>query len=346
MLPKVTLSFLLLWSAVVGDQLNTCSDFNYAASKATEAGLSNVYTCPDDGISGKICNVPFSTRNVSEIVQSNLQWDDVVFYFLIGPNSKTHPLKWWIRLIDAPVDMVMIGDNCSISDIPCNKAFLNHRDELISHQPLLRLHALQALKGDSGYNVLSCKLRTGIRKVYELFPSKKYYFKIDTDTLLFPKRFFNFLNTLHSVALSETNGLYFGTVTESGGNQLLCWDSSHHLLRDEWKKENGGICYGQGGAGYGLNNIAMKMFANHTHTCNQGNLEKMPEDTFTAIRMLDEFDSLIIHCGGFRSSEIVSEKLFKHSITFHYIDANWLKKYGENLENHYNYPDKYDNVKF
>ena len=68
----------------------------------------------------------------------------------------------------------------------------------------------------------------------------------------------SFLRTLDSVVDYEARlPIYFGTVVESGMNLLLCGRET--FGRGDLSK--GGLCYGQGGAGYGLDNLAMKVMS-------------------------------------------------------------------------------------
>ncbi len=100
----------------------------------------------------------------------------------------------------------------------------------------------------------------------------------------------------------------------------------------------GGLCYAQGGAGYGLNNVAMRTLAN-SEPCSAQSPDTFPEDTFTGLRIYNEHQGqTVLHCGGFRSSELVSEPLLRQSISFHYIDAKWLAVHGHKLIHWYNKP--------
>ena len=60
------------------------------------------------------------------------------------------------------------------------------------------------------------------------------------------------------------------------------------------------------------------------------------EDVFVGIMMWKMLNITVIHCSGFRSSELIDEMKAKQAITFHYIDENWLKGNGDNLVNNYN----------
>lgn len=307
-----------------------CADFNIGASRGALAGLQDIYTCPADGISRLMCFEEFPLRSVGEITSSSVGWEHVVFYLLVGPNSKTDAFYWWLPFVKVPFDIVIVGDSCSNNQETCDDHPSRIRAEAANKFPLIRFHIVRVNPPDNEYKYLSCKLRTGARKIYELFPDKKYYFKIDTDTIVFPKRFHNFIRTLDSVVSSNSSHpIYFGAIVESGMNLMLCG-------RMTWERGNltkGGLCYAQGGAGYGLNNIAMKTIAS-TPPCTMENREEYPEDSFVAIRLWDVFQISVIHCGGFSSSEIYTDFKAKTSITFHYIDANWLRGYGSALMKH------------
>lgn len=89
------------------------------------------------------------------------------------------------------------------------------------------------------------------------------------DTVVFPRRLMKFLRTLDAITPAETVPLYFGTVKHLHKYTVLC--SEMGLINGtvpsyakNGKLEGTPICYAQGGAGYGLNNVAMRIFANTT----------------------------------------------------------------------------------
>ena len=313
---------------------HACADFNFGSAQAALAGLNNVYICPQDGISRVICNETFPLNEVSSISQSHISWNDILIYVLVGPNSRTDAFFWWLPFITEPMDIVLLGDSCPGDQDSCNDHIRALQERINGSHPNVRAHTIRAYTTDTGYKILSCKLRTGMTKIYEKFPGRKYYFKIDTDTILFPRRFFSFLNTLESVSNSSANPLYFGTVVESGMNLLLCGRN----WVNEGNVQKGGLCYGQGGAGYGLNNLAMKAVAAAPRCSTLPTPDDNPEDVFTGLMIYKEFKTVVIHCGGFRSSELVGDQLFKQSISFHYIDHKWLRSHGTKLANHYTNP--------
>lgn len=321
--------FTLTLAGVVSS--HACADFNYGASYAALAGLSSTFVCPKDGYSRVICNETFPLKEVSSITQSHLNWGNVLIYVLVGPNSRTDAFFWWLQFIPDPMDMVLLGDACPKGEAHCEDHIHALGMRMNSSHPHIRVQLVRCDTSDNGYKILSCKLRTGMKKIYQLFPERNYYFKIDTDTILFPRRFFAFLNTLESVTNSSTTPLYFGTVVESGMNLLLCGRS----WVNEGNVAKGGLCYGQGGAGYGLNNLAMKVMAAAPNCSSLPTPDDSPEDVFTGLRLYNELKTVVIHCGGFRSSELVGDQLFRQSISFHYIDHKWLRTHGTKLAHHY-----------
>jgi hypothetical protein len=113
---------------------------------------------------------------------------------------------------------------------------------------------------------------------------------------------------------------------------LLCGRENAH----RGNVQKGGLCYAQGGGGYGLNNVAFKVLADAPR-CNAtvgSALDTSPEDTFVAGRMWDTFGMVVMHCGGFSSSEVMTDIRMRGSISFHYVDNKFLRAYGEALLKH------------
>lgn len=316
-----------------------CADFNHGVAGHLSHKFSHPLMCPQqDGIAGTFCQDKFPVRNIEDITQSNLNWNEIAFYILIGPKSSVDALMWWLQLLKEPIDLVFVADACPTGETCSDGASAIVNKVSAQHATMVRAKLVRALPGDSGYSILSCKLRTGQKLVYNMFPDRKYYFKFDTDTILFPRRLMQFLNTIDSIALhGHQSPLYFGTMVESGIPQLLC---KHHTTGSKWtfNEPNASICYCQGGAGYGLSNVLMKHMAN-VPSCAATAPSDLPEDLFTALEVYNNFNHTVpIHCGGFRSSELVGDEWFKHSISFHYIDSAWLRLHGHKLLAHYRTP--------
>lgn len=105
-----------------------------------------------------------------------------------GPGSAADAFKWWLKLIKEPTDIVIVADPCGGQEDQCDDHPSRLNSELQKAFPLVSFHLFRVHPTDVGYKILSCKLRTGAAGVLKLFPEKKYYFKIDTDTLVFPRR--------------------------------------------------------------------------------------------------------------------------------------------------------------
>lgn len=322
-------AFIFAQQATVGVE-SACADFNHGAAQAVRAGLPAPFICPKDGIAKVHCDESFPVRNFSDIVVRHVNTSDIVMYLVVGPTSKWDALRWWIALVQMPIDLVLVADHCVGAADTCSDHAMQIHDEIERLNPLVHMHIIRGEPQDSGYPRLTCKVRTGMRKTFELFPDRKYYLKLDTDTIIFPRRLLRFLSAFDSVAAADTQPLYFGTVVESGMNMLLCG----HSWSQVGDVAKGGICYAQGGAGYGLNHIAMRSIA-ALPPCSQKHPDQTPEDVFTALNLYDRLGVKVIHCGAFSSSELVSEYRFKNSISFHYIDWAWLQRHGEEAKNHY-----------
>jgi len=335
-----------------------CADFNYGSSQAALAGIEKIYVCPSDGIAYTTCSEKFHVKEVKDITESKLSIENITFMILVGSNSKYDAALWWLPLLSiyGNTNILLVADACN-SNYNSNTNNIiynidNYKNESNSHSLLcddsaskLYKHINDNIKGiniflyrvsssDTGYQFLSCKLREGARRLYEMFPSQMYYFKIDTDTVVFPKRLVNLLRTLDATSHPDAP-IYFGTVVESGMNLLLC--GREGVGKDHGNQAKGGLCYGQGGAGYGLNNKAMKALAN-SKACDPSHpvTDVYYEDTYVGKRMYDEFNISVIHCGGLCSSEIMTNIRSQSSVSFHYVDGKWLHQHGNNLLNHYN----------
>ena len=127
-------------------------------------------------------------------------------------------------MIIEPTNVVLVADACPDGAATCDDSVSKLQVTLkAKFNTGANFHVARVQPCDSGYQYLSCKLRTGAKITYQMFPNKKFYFKFDSDTLIFPKRLLNFLRTLDSVTdYSQKKPLYFGTVVESGMNLLLC----------------------------------------------------------------------------------------------------------------------------
>lgn len=351
---------------------SACNDFNFGAKQAKLAKLPNAYTCPDHyGLSRTACTNSYPFKEVSEIQQSNVTWNEIMIYMIVGSHSiKSHILYWWLQFLptlapDEKIQFVLISDACpNEGDILCNDAAtdLMNQMKISKFNTSIEMHVVRGQPiFDAGYQRLACKLVTGASQIYKLFPNHKYYFKIDDDTILFPGRLMPFIRTLDAITPNDSVPLYFGTVShvqhpERGLCGEMGWkedinqlEKNNNITLSErgqlvypinGKIEEGvSICYGQGGAGYGLNNIAMKSLGDTRPLCVKDlDLESASEDTFVGFKMYKEFRTMLLHCEGFHSSLHRADLFLSspHTITFHHVHDAWLDSHNatELLQSH------------
>jgi hypothetical protein len=242
---------------------------------AALAGIENVFSCPKDDIVNKICGETYPVKSIDNIETSTLGFNEIVFYLSIGPNSKVDAFLWWLPLLNEYKEgsiVVIIADACLDNSDTCDDGparLLKNLMEIKYDYITFKLYRVE--NSQKGYQLLTCKLRAGGVKIYNEFPLAKYYFKIDTDTIIFPKRFIRMFRTIDAV-MADKEPLYVGTVVESGMNLLLCgreWIEKGNATK-------GGLCYGQGGAGYALNNVAFKTMIS-SPVCDEIHPDTSPE---------------------------------------------------------------------
>eukprot|EP01036_Dinobryon_divergens_P023668 gene23668-32041_t len=123
-----------------------------------------------------------------------------------------------------------------------------------------------------------------------------------------------------------------------GTEDCLIWLNEENVGNEQ----KGGLCYGAGGAGYGLNNVAMKAVAQLALTkaasvpaCAYPGPNYGPdysaEDFFIAFVMYRAFsNAVLLHCEGFRSGP--EEKSYiKKYISLHHISRNWVGSHNSSL---------------
>ena len=361
-----------------------CADFNRPLYEAVQAGV-HYFQCPADGIANVACQEDYAARSgvsaeqaAASFEQIHVNLNEVLIYVLLGPASKVDAFKWWLPLITEKMDIVLVLDACeqdgakmpdSSIDVVHNANISTEQGEgaslikerqcdsfvrqMIKGLPdkvkkMVNFHVAHVRPEDETYQKLSCKVSTAMKEIYQAFPEKRYYLKIDTDTIVFPGRLLHFLSSLESVhkggvadgkkPSESTHPIYFGTVVESGMDLLLC--GSHAAWKTKYgNTQKGGLCYAQGGAGYGLNNRAMAAMAQAPSCSDPQRVTQdeflANEDAWTGLQMHSLFNISVIHCGGFSSSELAPDQKLRQSITFHYIDATWLASYGETALKHY-----------
>lgn len=377
----LTLSTILMvmvrLSCAVHPQDRACSDFNRLRYSADKVDIE-YFRCPEDGVADVACQEPYPAKSrLDASLSAHVRLNETLIYVLLGPQSKTDAFRWWLPLITERMDIVLVLDACEeygvklpnstttlvhkdpLGDgeklgtlLPCDGFVLNMIDALPEKvKQRVNFYIVRVRPEDETYQKLSCKVSTAMKEIYKTFPEKRYYLKIDTDTIVFPGRLLHFLSSLESVhqggvpdnvtPSESTHPIYYGTVVESGMDLLLCGDhrGSHKAWARYGNIEKGGLCYAQGGAGYGLNNYAMAAMAQAPSCSDPRRVTKdqflANEDAWTGMQMHSLFNVSVIHCGAFSSSELAPDRKLRQSITLHYIDANWLKIHGETAMRHY-----------
>lgn len=332
--------------------LNNCYDFNKGISNyanATNTLMSMYYMCPDyDGIDSNACKYAIPTRT-TYIPKVTIQFSDIVIVMTIGGSKRDRDFvrHWWLDLIpkNVSLNIVLIADSCDRTNdwlnntCPTTDPANIFRNDLyekhIENDHNITIIRVQGIS-DVGYFRLACKVLTGFQIIYELYPTKKYYFKIDDDAIVFPKRLLNFLNTLHTVAEPE-KPLYFGNIMNDHKHFLLCNDFSlnetnNGTVHKAPDIENmTGICYAQGGA-YGLNNYALRNFQNTVLCTPDMDCEVSGEDAYVGFKIYRESRRFVIQCEGFQSQQ--ERNLYdrlRTSITLHHVNNVFLKNHNEIL---------------
>ena len=328
------------------DLTRHCVDFNDIGQRAIQRGHleEDMYVCPAvrRNISGSCQEkFKFSQESTSKGKGHAMKTEDVITYIAVGVkyHQKDVPaLYWWLSLLDKefPVkrvtsDVVLIADSCK-DDLDTSSEYSKLKRGNCSDGSMFLFESLSSTFRSIRFHLtrvnynhrmnLAQKIYFGSKTVYNAFPDRKYYFKFDDDTVVFPFRLSSFLHTLEvgtrGGGMGETP-LFFGTV--------------HDKLPFT-------INWAQGGSGYGMNNKAMRIFAH----------SEPPTDHFGFGTAEDYFlwKSLalksiqLIHCGGFFANTVnnTNDWHFSNSITFHRVKSGeWLKKYGEVLlVNYYKNP--------
>lgn len=237
----------------------------------------------------------YPLKPIESIQLSSLTWSDITIFAIAYDTPDFRFLKLSLHQIpnhfQGVLDVALISDTChpekrlNETTLPTNSQdYIFHGD--FDEDPFCRDHAHELVVhftkiktnvrikvvrvnpcGELTANTRNCKTVVGMSKVFETFPSKRYYFKIDLDTIIYLRRFINFINTIDSVT-DPTTPLYIGQATES-----MTKDRFHF--------------YANGGNGYGFNNIAMQKMATRTNCKYLGKAE----DGLVACRFYNFFPS-------------------------------------------------------
>ncbi len=346
------LLLLILIKSIYSKNKQNCYSFNAGLEtyvNNTKANILNYYQCPDyDDIDSTACRYPMKTKNYNDInnnIMNNITYSDIVFVMLIGGSrgrDRELVRHYWMDMIpkNIQLDIVLIADSCIRKD-----DYLNHtcpdddpanlfKNDLhakhVDNNHTISIIRTQGIS-DYGYMRLACKTLTGYQILHSMYPHKKYYLKVDDDTILFPKRLLHFLTTLHTITVPDTL-LYFGNMMNDHKLFLLCNDFSFNETSNDAVHRSPvdneanvtGICYAQGGI-YGFNNIALQSFLN-TKLCIPGmDCEVVGENAYVAYKIYRETREYVIQCEGFQSQP---EKNFytrlQSAIAVHHISDHFL----------------------
>ena len=317
-------------------------DYNTLTKYGTSVGIpeKDLFVCPTDGISGVKCSGKLPTKaNVTDVITPSrpMTWKDVAVYLMEGKDFKGREkvLDWWIVLFaldfpDQRLDLIMIGPSCGTA-VTCSDGasyVANHINETYKNN--IAIHFMRGRPPEDGRSRLACKALYSMILMYEQFPEKQYFLKIDDDTVWFPNRFLRFIQTMDRI--HEANlPMYFGSVLNGHKPVELCGapfgpvvarDPPYNRLDDKLQRENRSfsydVCYA-GGAGYGMNRQAMAGFLNTTLCTMDMDLEYEDEDGWVGYWLHKKFQVQVIHCGSFRPHWYNHEVWYDRAINYHRV---------------------------
>lgn len=300
------------------------------------------FSCENTGVGLTSCTEPYPLVHFKE-PPAAVTWNDIVLYMIVSSKTiRRTVIDWWLQFVSKEtlgndhLTLILIADACDAGN-SCQDAATALQSEISSVNKLIDIYVVRGLLHiDTGYQRLACKLMTGIKEIFRLFPTKKYYFKMDDDTVLFPKRLLHFISALDRSTNSTGTPLYFGTVSHLSKSIPLCGElgwvvnskepGGGHVTYSQKNREVEGYstCYAQGGAGYGLNNLAMKSLAATPPCTKDMDLESSSEDTYVGFALFRNLNTTLIHCGSFRPSGLHAEGHLRHAISFHHISDHWM----------------------
>ena len=223
---------------------------------------------------------PYPFKSKEAIQLSTLTWSNITIIAIAYDTNDFRFLKLSLHQIPTQfqgvLDIVLVSDTCfpskRLNETEPATSLDNRFHSEFDEDPLCRDHVHEQVVhiskirnnirikivrvnpcGDLTFYTRNCKTVIGMSKVYEMYPEKRYYFKVDLDSIIYLRRFINFINTVDSVT-DPTVPLYIGQATES-----LTSDKLHF--------------YSNGGNGYAFNNIAMQKMAARIHCKYPGKAE-------------------------------------------------------------------------
>lgn len=386
-----------------------CVSFNEGAAAAAREGILDVFTCAADEISLNRCADPMPVKEGQSIRPKQVTWSDVVIMVDAGSFSDTEALRWWVQMVTEPLTMVLIDAPCG-GDLrglhtqhtdmehssECDRSVVHLKKMLLMTRKQLQIAIVQppvtALSDDPAYmgSQRTYRLLYGLLIASQLMSTKKFVFKLDADTILFPRRFFDFLSTLNTIVPVPLEPVYFGTLRKGGvetgaasrvdtavdgpeTNGSVPLEATPAAQGDDGSNMNCGysstarstVCYADDASGFGLNTVALQVIepvlrsALHLPPMPQrfengiavapvevqfpvnsvGELIASALKAFSTARNTTGVSNTgrsVIHCGSFGASDLIAEDTGLHqTISFHYVETEWLKLNRHHLITHY-----------
>ena len=145
------------------------------------------------------------------IFEKSVTWDNVVFYMNFNKHRFRQDVQhYWLDIfldyISTPfiINYILIAEDDAPPFEEILKYFTNYTSFL--NVSVVRVPTTP----NSEYKRLVCKMTAGMKRVYELFPDKKFYVKIDDDTVLYPIRLMKLLRTTNLFYRVDDVPIYIG----------------------------------------------------------------------------------------------------------------------------------------
>jgi Galactosyltransferase len=147
----------------------------------------------------------------------SVTWHDTLFYLPVAKNLFRMNIQYY--WLDIFLDYIPV--NATVSPFVINYILITEEDSRMT-LPLLKPYFSKYTKFlnismvrvpqrvHDDYNQLVCKMTVGMKLIYEMFPNKKYYMKIDDDTLIYPNRLLKLLTTMNLFFRVDTIPIYLG----------------------------------------------------------------------------------------------------------------------------------------
>lgn len=161
------------------------------------------------------------TDNTHEDMEAHLNasvtWDKIVLYLPIAKDLfRMNVQYYWLDiLVDVAhsmdisskpfiINYILIAEDDSPMTLELLKPYFHKYDKF------LNMSMVRVPHHTAGYDNLLCKMTAGMKLIYDMFPDKLFYIKIDDDTAIFPHRLLKMLRTMHLFYKIEDQPIYLG----------------------------------------------------------------------------------------------------------------------------------------